>query len=132
MKKMLPRKRAGEFILKTLADGIVVYDRRQLRAHSLNRVSAAVFEGCDGSRDVPALQSWAGVALGAPVSQDVVELALGQLTAAGLIEADVAPATAEGWTRREVMQTAMGTALSPVIASIDVPDAGAAASGQFG
>ena len=93
-----PRARTEGLVVKTLRDEVLVYQLARHRAHSLNRVAAAVWRQWDGTcppgqiaarlRDTEAL----------PRSDETVRYALARLARAGLLEASVAD---EGLSRRE-------------------------------
>ena len=77
------KARATGLVVRDLTDEVVVYDKERHQAHCLNRTSAFVFRHADGRRtaaDIAAL-------LGPGADEDLVETALDQLAAAGLLEA---------------------------------------------
>jgi|SRR5581483_5856249 hypothetical protein len=124
-----PRARAEGLVVKAVADELLVYDLREDRAHSLNRVAAAVWRRCDGQRDVAGLAAAVATELGTGIDRAVIEHALGQLARARLL-ADPGPASAApGLGRREMLRRVGAVAAAvPVVTSIVAPRAAAAQS----
>jgi hypothetical protein len=104
-------------VVRDLADEVVVYDRERHQAHCLNRTSAFVFRHADGQRTAADI----AVLLGPGADEDLVQAALDQLAAAGLLE--TVPGRASALSRREVLkQVGLGAAvLAPAVASLLVP-----------
>ena len=50
-----PTARTTGLVVKTVAEEVLVYDLETHRAHSVNRVAAAVWRQCDGTRDAAAI-----------------------------------------------------------------------------
>jgi hypothetical protein len=123
----LPPARTNGLVVKTVADEVLVYDLQTHRAHSLNRVAAAVWRRCDGTRDVAAIAAELRREGTVPITEEVVRYALGKLGQAGLLAGPVAVA---GLTRREVMRR-LGTAAAvalPAVTTIVAPTAAQAQS----
>jgi hypothetical protein len=115
-----PIARTRDLVLKAVGDELLVYDLTRHRAHSLNRVAAAVWERCDGTRDAPAIAAALRQAGGPPVTEAAVRYALAELGRARLLTGPVHEA---GVTRRELMRR-LGTAAAvtlPVVTSIAAP-----------
>lgn len=76
---LLPARRAD---LETFQSGeeLTLFDSRSNHVHALNATSAAIWDRCDGTRDVATLAG----ELGLPVA--VVELALSQFAACNLLQ----------------------------------------------
>src|SRR3954453_914393 len=79
----LPAGRREGLIVETLDEELLVYDSESTRAHSLNRVAAAVWEMSDGERDA------VGIAEGVGASEDDVWRALSQLEERGLLDGEL-------------------------------------------
>jgi hypothetical protein len=106
-------------VVKEVGEELLVYDLTRQRAHSLNRVAAAVWRACDGTRGVAALREAAGES-GEPVPMEAVQYALQVLGQAKLLEG---PIEGRRLTRREVMAR-LGTAAAvalPLVMSITTP-----------
>ncbi len=121
-----PRARTTDLVVKEVAEELLVYDLTRQRAHSLNRVAAAVWRACDGTRGVAALRVAAGES-GQALPTEAVQYALQALGRARLLEGPIE----EGrLTRREVMAR-LGTAAAvalPLVTTIITPTAAAAQS----
>jgi hypothetical protein len=114
-------------VVKTVGDEVLVYDLETHRAHSVNGVAAAVWRRCDGTRDAARIAVDLREDGVAPVTEEAVRYALGELGRARLLTGPVAPA---GLTRREVMRR-LGTAAAvalPVVTTIVTPTAAQAQS----
>lgn len=123
---MTPRARRDELVLRELPGELIVYDRREHRAHCLNDTAARVFRAADGTRGVAELAAQLDPAVAAREREALVRLALEQLAAAGLLAAAAEPAG----SRRELLRRAGGAAalLLPAVASVLAPAPLSAAS----
>ena len=122
-----PQARTSDLVVKGVGEELLVYDLARHRAHSLNRVAAAVWRACDGTRGVAALGQAAARESGQAVPVDAVRYALQSLGRAQLMEGPVAEG---GLTRREVMAR-LGTAAAialPLVTTIIAPTAAQALS----
>jgi hypothetical protein len=119
-----PRSRTSDLVVKELGEELLVYDLTRQKAHSLNRVAAAVWRACDGTRGVAALQVAAGES-GQAVPAEAVRYALQVLGRARLLEGPIE----EGrLTRREVMARLGTAAALPLVTTIITPTAAQAVS----
>ena len=114
----MPLARREGLLIEDVADESVVYDVAAGRAHALSRVSGQVWRECDGEATA------AGIAARLSIEAEVVDTALGQLLAAGLLaEADAGDS--KGFSRRQLMKGVgvMGVAgvLLPAIQTVAVP-----------
>ena len=130
-----PRARTEGLVIKTLADELLVYDLAAHRAHSLNKVAAAVWRLCDGTRDMTAIAAAVFQEVGESVPVDAARYATQSLARAGLLAAPIARAPV---TRRDLMRQ-LGTAAAvilPLVTTVTAPTAAQAAScialGQLG
>jgi hypothetical protein len=124
-----PRARTSDLVVKGVREEFLVYDLARHRAHSLNRVAAAVWRACDGTRGVAALGVAAARESGQPVPIEAVRYALQSLGRAQLLEG---PVEEGGLTRRQVMAR-LGTAAAaalPLVTTIVAPTAAQAQSAQ--
>jgi len=124
----LARKR--ELIVKELTDEVLVYDLSDNRAHSLNHTAAFVWKHCDGEKTVTEIASLMEKQWSKPVSEDVVWLALKQLSRAGLLEEPVAPDAGGVRASRRAVLRKLGAAaaMTPLVISIVAPTASAGSS----
>jgi hypothetical protein len=79
-------------VVKTVADEGLVYDLETHRAHSVNRIAAAVWRRCDGTRDAAAIAAELQREGTVPVTEEVMRYALGELGRARLLAGPVAAA----------------------------------------
>lgn len=113
----LPKARTQGLVVKDVRDEVLVYDLQSQKAHSLNRVAAAVWRACDGKRSVREISTAAGV--GPSLPPDVVNYALHTLGRARLLEG---PINGSGLTRRQVMARIGAAAIMlPVVTTIVAP-----------
>ena len=125
----LPTARTTGLVVKTVADEVLVYDLETHRAHSVNRVAAAVWRRCDGTRDATAIAAELQREGTVPVTEEAVRYALGELGRARLL---AGPVAAPRLTRRDLMRR-LGTAAAvalPVVTTIIAPTAAQAQSAQ--
>ncbi len=114
-------ERRDDLIVQKLGDEVVVYDPVSHRAHSLNRTAALVFEKLDGKNDLAGVARHVGKALGPSPHKEIVASAVNELAAADLLRPGAK------LPRRSVLR-GLAAGLLPVVVSIAVPPAAAAAS----
>jgi hypothetical protein len=122
-----PRARTTDLVVKAIGEEVLVYDLSRHRAHSLNRVAAAVWRACDGTRGTAALATAATRDAGQIVPIEAVRYALQGLGKAQLLEGEVGDGRL---TRREVMAK-LGTAAAvalPLVTTITTPTVAQAVS----
>lgn len=128
----MPLARQEQLVVQEVADETIIYDEQRDHVHRLNRTAALVWRYCDGRHTVAALAqavardlaSAPGVS--APVTEDVVWLALDRLDKEKLLQGTLA--RPEGMTqvsRRDVLRKAalIGglSVLIPVVQSVVAP-----------
>lgn len=123
---MIPHARQDRLVVEEVGDETILYDEQRNHIHRLNQTAALVWRHCDGLRAVADLQAVLQDALGAPVTEDVVWLALDRLEKEHLLQEKLArPAAAMQITRRQALKRAamVGgmTLLLPVVQSIIAP-----------
>ncbi|HEX7313438.1 MAG TPA: PqqD family protein [Pyrinomonadaceae bacterium] len=128
----LPAARSSKLLVRELAEEVLVYDEEGHRAHCLNRTAALVWKSCDGRTAVPVIAERVGAQLSAPVTEEVVWLALEQLTEFDLLSTKVerASAPANVISRRKMLRgLGIAAAVSlPLITSVVSPTAAEAQS----
>ncbi len=126
---MKPVARKSGLVVRDLADEVVVYDTERHEAHCLNRTAAVVFRHADGHRDVSDLAALLS-ADGAPGAEGFVEMALGQLGEARLLESAPPSISKPGLARRDAMRrVGLGAAvLLPLVTSVLAPSPAEAAA----
>lgn len=126
------KRRDDEVVVQELDGEFLVYDLRTDKAFCLNDTSSVVWNACDGKRDHEQIRSVVSAQLGSEIGQDVVWLALQQLSKNGLIDGgDVeSPVEFAGLSRRQLMKRiGLATAVAlPVVASLVAPTAAHASS----
>jgi hypothetical protein len=122
MERLPPGRREG-LIVESFDDELLLYDSDSARAHSLNRVAAAVWELSDGVRDAKELANAAGV------TEDDVWRALSQLEERNLLDGEL-PRRMSGpeYSRRQAVRRmgligASAAFAAPLVKSIVVPTA---------
>ncbi len=130
--RLQPQARRRDLLVRDLVDGeVVVYDLESHEAHSLNPSVAAVWRLCDGQRGAADIAAAASTELGQPMTRELVELALAQLSEATLLEELPDAVVMElAVSRREALghigKGALVAALVPVITTILAPTPAAA------
>lgn len=120
-KKLATPERREGLIVQKLGDEAIVYDPVSHRAHSLNRTAALVFEKLDGKKNLDGIARDLSKALGPAPHKEIVAVAMNDLAAADLL-------TPGAVLPRRSMLRGLAASLIPVIATIAVPSAAAAAS----
>lgn len=124
---MRPQRVDGLFVEEVGVE-YLVYRTESDEAAALNPAAAAVFDLCDGTRDVDEIVA-ALVASDRPLDRDTVLLGLAELAEAGLI--DDAPAEPRMSRREMLMKLGAGTAAAaaiPVVELVVAPSMAAAQS----
>ena len=110
---------------------MLVYDLTRHRAHCLNHTASSIWQRCNGRTTIPELAAHLDERLRAPLGEDLVRLALGQLDDAQLLEARTpTPLAGRRISRRHmVRQLGWGAVIAlPTIVSIIAPEAAQAMS----
>ena len=126
---MKPVARRNGLVVRDLADEVVVYDKERHEAHCLNGTAATVFRNADGQRSVSDLAVLLS-ADGGSGAEELVEMALGQLGEARLLESGPSFAWEPGLPRRDVMRNVglAAAVLLPLVTSILAPTPAQAAA----
>ncbi len=117
-----PIARKAGLVLQEMPDELLVYDLDTNKAHCLNQTSAFVWKACNGKNSVSDISRLFGTDAGNSVPEDLVWLAIDQLSQNNLLENKVSPKL-NGQTRREVIKKiglASVVAL-PLVASLAAP-----------
>ena len=119
-----PRAKRSKLVVRVLADETLVYDVEGHRAHCLNRTAALVWNLCDGENTVARIAEKVGERLSARVPEEMVRLALEQLTDRGLLApGDASPLTTNPVSRRTMMRRLglVAAVALPLVTSIISP-----------
>lgn len=111
-----------DLVMTETQDDLLVYDPETHALHTLNPVLAKVFRRCDGTVSIEDLVQKTGL------GEDAVRLAVAQLHEAGLLEGTSPIIEAPVGSRRRFLRNVGIGASLPVITSVTVPMASAAAS----
>jgi hypothetical protein len=124
-KDFTPKSRKENLVIQELEDEVLVYDLVKNKALCLNQTSALVWQASDGSRTIADITDFVGKQLKSQVSEDLVWLAIDQLSKDNLIEnkEDFKENKFAGLSRREaVRKLGMASLVAlPVIASLTAP-----------
>jgi hypothetical protein len=125
-KALRPLARRDNLVVRELPNELLIYDLDNDQAHCLNQSAALVWKNCDGEAGIADLARKLETELQAPVSEDFVWLALGQLQEFRLLEKEVTGAAgAPALSRRQLMKK-LGLAAAialPLVTSIVAPTA---------
>ena len=121
---MNAKARREGLIVKEIDGEFAVYDEHAERAHELNSTAASVWRHCDGETSVGEIAAALATETELPVDEEIVHLALGQLSNAGLLEGPQS-AFAARMSRRQIIQR-LGLAgslalLLPMVGTIVAP-----------
>jgi hypothetical protein len=118
----VPVARKEGLVIQEMPDEVLVYDLDTNKAHCLNQTAAFVWKSCDGRNSVADITKLVGVDSGNAVPEDLVWLAIDQLSEKNLLANDL-KANFNGSTRREVIKKIGLAAVIgiPVVASLTAP-----------
>lgn len=120
--QVLPLARTDQLVVQELPDEVLVYDLERHKAHCLNRASAAVWKRCDGRTTIAEMARLLERELAAPIDDDVVWLALGQLRRFHLLEEESRSLGMLKVSRRDLVRKYLPAALAvPLILSVPAP-----------
>jgi hypothetical protein len=117
-----PAARKSGLVIQEVPDEVLVFDLESNKAHCLNKTAAMIWKSCDGSTSVPEIANLIKSETGKDASDDLVWLAIDQLSQNNLLEASVT-VPGSGQSRREVIKK-IGLASMiaiPVVASLVAP-----------
>ena len=118
----IPMARKNGLVIQEAGDEVLVYDLERNEAHCLNRTAAFVWRSCDGKNDVRAIAALLGKEFSQKVDEDLVWLAIDQLSSERLLDAQF-KLESNGISRRAVIRKiglAAAVAL-PVVAMLSFP-----------
>ena len=125
-KENKPRSRKENIVVQEVDGEVLIYDLEKNKALCLNQTSALVWQACDGKRTVAQINDLLGKQLQTQTDEDIVWLALDQLSKEKLIHPPVDLENKfEGMSRREVIRkVGLGAMVAlPVVAGIVAPPA---------
>jgi len=99
----LPIARKEGLVIQEMPDEVLVYDLNTNKAHCLNETAAMVWKSCDGKNTVSDISQTMAQKLNASVPEDLVWLAIDQLSKDNLLEREI-QTKISGMSRREVIK----------------------------
>jgi hypothetical protein len=130
-RNIVPKSRKENLVVQELDGEFLIYDLNKNKALCLNKTSALVWQACDGKRTIADISDAVGRQLNSQVNEDIVWLALDQLSKEDLVEKQTETSdNFNGLSRREVIRKVGLASLIalPVITSLVTPVAAAASS----
>ncbi len=130
MEKIYPQSRVSDVVMKEMPNEVLLYDLARHKAHCLNHTAALIWKYCDGATSVAIITQRLAQSLHRSIKEEVVWLALEQLSHADLLETKLRmPAALRVQPRRRMLrQLAALSVLVPTVTSIIAPTAQAANS----
>lgn len=118
----VPVARKEGLVIQEMPEEVLVYDLDTNKAHCLNQTAAFVWKSCDGKNSVADISKLAATESGSAVPEDLVWLAIDQLSEKNLLENNL-KANFSGSTRREVIKKIGLAAVIaiPMVASLTAP-----------
>jgi len=125
-----PESRKENIVVQEYDGEVLIYDLVNNRAFCLNQTSALVWQSCDGKRTIAEINDLLGKRLNSQINEDVVWLALDQLSKENLLEETDLPNKFKGLKRREIIKKiGFASAVTlPVIAALTAPVAAGTAT----
>ena len=123
-KENKPRSRKENIVVQEVDGEVLIYDLEKSKAFCLNQTSSLVWQACDGKRTVAQINDLLGKQLQTQTNEDIVWLALDQLSKEKLIDPPVGlESKFRGMSRRQVIKKiGLGSMVAlPVVASLVAP-----------
>lgn len=133
--RLIPAARSADLIIEEVPGETLIYDLKSHKAHCLNSTASLVWKHCDGKQTAEQVARRMEAELGAPVSIELVWLAVDRLEKLRLLEKPVerAPGAARISRREVVRRLGVTAAIAlPLVTSIRAPMALQAVSGCGG
>jgi len=133
--KVCPCKRKHQLSTQPVSDELVLFDALSGRAIVLNRVSATIWNLCDGHNSLMDIAERATVELGAPVPEEIVRFALRELDSKKLLEKAPEPVPPATLVSRRQLVLKLGSSaavLLPIVAMVGIPSKAGATGGGGG
>jgi hypothetical protein len=124
--QVLPNARKENLVIEELPDEVLVYDLNLHKAHCLNQTAALVWEHCDGQTSIKQMVEILRTEFSFRVDEEMVWLALCQLSSVRPLEEKSIPARGEERLRRREMIRRIGLTATvglPFVISIIAPKA---------
>src|SRR6266496_727919 len=108
-RQRLPRARKSELVVEKLPNEVLVYDCRNEKAHCLNFAASLVWANCDGLTTIVETTRLLRKEMKSPVGDEVVWLALEQLSQARLLEKPFTRPPGSAQLSRRTLARRLGT-----------------------
>lgn len=117
-----PTARKTGLVVQEVPDEVLLYDLESNKAHCLNHTAALVWKSCDGTKSVSEILKNVESQIGGKASEDLIWLAIDQLSENNLLETRFESRFA-GQSRREVIKKiGMAAVIGlPIVASLVAP-----------
>jgi Coenzyme PQQ synthesis protein D (PqqD) len=125
-KEIKPRSRKEKIVVQEVDGETLIYDLERNRALCLNATSAMVWQACNGKHTIAQISDLVGKKHDTQTNEDIVWLALDQLSKERLVEPEVdVAARFVGMSRRQVIKKiGVGSMIAlPMVASLVAPPA---------
>lgn len=119
-----PVSRRENIVVQEIDGEVLIYDLIKNKAFCLNQTSALVWQNCDGTKTIADINDTVGKQLNSQVNEDIIWLALDQLSKENLIEKETKPESKfAGLSRREVIKKVglASVVALPVVTSLVAP-----------
>ena len=115
--------RTEGLVIQEMPEEVLVYDLNTNKAHCLNQTAAFVWKKCDGKNSVSDIASLLENEFKTPVQDDLVWLAIDQLSKDNLLETTKIASPIAGMSRREVVKRiGLASVIAlPIVASLIAP-----------
>lgn len=130
--KQIPVARKNDIVIQELENDVLIYDLNNHKAFCLNQTSAMIWRLCDGNRNILQISDEMSKKFQTLVDEQLVFLALDELSRNNLLISTVKPKTFfPKQNRREIIKKIGFTSLIalPLISTLIAPTAAAAQSG---
>jgi hypothetical protein len=123
-------RRVEGLVFERVNGELLVYSPKTSESHALNEPAAIVFEHCEEPDSRGTMAAEIARCCGLPSDEAIVDLALADLTEAGLVQADdgaAPPAVTRRALVRRLALTVIAAAALPVVETVIMPTVAAAA-----
>lgn len=122
----LPKVRIEDIVVQEFDNEVLIYDLKKNKAFCLNATSAAIWQACDGRRNIAEIIKFVNQKLNSQANEDIIWFSLNQLKKENLLEnvTDL-PNNFAGMSRRQAIKKLGISSLVtlPLIATITFPTA---------
>src|SRR5215831_6970231 len=125
-----PMARNDGLAIRKLQDEVLIYDLERHRVHCLSQTAANVWTACNGERTVPQIVDHMSGQMGSSIQEEIVLLALQDLTRRHLLVGDLSVLDSQNISRRDLIRRLGLTAAValPLVSSLIAPKAAQAST----